>query len=199
MRPSIAVPHRRLRASVLFGAVFGAVLGPSHAASAQPAARIAGDWRLDADASDVVARAIDRTVQPMNFVVRMVARRRLTALNPAFPSLRLVPQAGDSLGITWGAGLEARVLPGSAPAPYRDAAGERMTVRVVLGPSPDWLMEETYVTDDGTRTNRWALRPDGALSVDVTVVGPRLTRALTYRLVYRRAGAAWGTASGTAS
>lgn len=186
--------HGRLRVRKLLAAasaaVWAAALGPVHTVSAQVALPLAGEWRLDADASDVVARAIDQTVQPMNFVVRMVARRRLTALNPAFPSLRLAQRAGDTLGITWGAGVEARVVPGSAPAPYQDLAGERMTVRAILGTGAAWQLEETYVTGDGTRTNRWVLRPDGTLGVDVTVVGPRLTRALTYRLVYRRAGAA---------
>jgi len=152
-----------------------------------PALLLAGSqWQLEPAMSDKIAEAIDETVSPMNFVVRVVARRRLAALNPTFSMVRTVPRAGDTLGIQWGSNPEARALPGGGSAPYVDEQGERMTVHITTANTDEpWALEEVYVTKDGTRTNRWTVRRDGMLEVQVQVVGPRLPRPLTYRLRYR--------------
>jgi hypothetical protein len=183
-RPMRRVP--RLLPSLLFAplALSSAAELPSRA---QPVDPLAGSWTLDANASDDIGEAIEKTVAPLNFVVRPIARRRLAAVNAPFASVRL-ERAGSDVTITWMGGRPARATVNGPAVPYRDARGEAMTFRV--RESPAGALSEQYDTEDGVRTNTWTLDDTSTLSVRIEVRGARLKRPLTYRLVYvRPAGA----------
>lgn len=157
------------------------------ATGSAPVERLAGRWVLDSAASDDIPAAIERTVAPMNFVTRPIARSRLRTVNRAAPVVELRLRQ-DTVETVWAGGPPARARLGGPPAPYRDRRGEDMSYRAsaragAAGPE----FSETYQPGDGSRTNTWTLSADGrTLTVAVEVRSPQLPDPLRYRVVYRR-------------
>ena len=144
-----------------------------------------GHYTLDAGASDNIQQSIDRTIAPMNVIIRAIARRRLRETNDAYDSVTL-DCAGDRISIQFEHAAPVVVPATGAVIKWTDEDGETFDVSAKLvGRS----IEQVFAASDGVRTNRYTLSADGAsLTMNVAVQAPRLPGPLTYKLVFRRSG-----------
>jgi len=139
-----------------------------------------GAWTLAAapDLGQIIAAA----TEPLNFLVRPIARARLAKLNQPYRTLTLV--RGERTFSVQFDQRPALVMPadGSAVAWTRED-GE--TFRIAARMEQDALVQ-TFQAADGTRTN--VFRPDpatGGLTLAVHITSPRLPAPLEYALGYR--------------
>ena len=63
-----------------------------------------GHWKLDAAASDNIENAIEKTIKPMNFFARPIARGKLRRRSVAFPNMTIT-KANDGFRIEHEGGL----------------------------------------------------------------------------------------------
>ncbi len=156
--------------------------------SAPGATAVAGRYRLGISTRQgqhLIDAAIDRSVQGLFFLIRGIARRRLTATNRLSPTLdisfpphriRVVYEAGRFVYETPDDGRGVRVV---------DPSGEEHPVcthRLRGG-----RLYEVFRTDRGSRTNVFEPTADGrGLTMTTTVHSPQLPGDVTYRLPYVR-------------
>lgn len=140
----------------------------------------AGTWTLAAP-GDIPA-AIDRATAPMNFVTRPIARGRLKKLNPAYQRV-VLQEAGGEVRIQFDQRTPMAMPADGRPVAWTREDGEAFQVKVQ--PSAADLVQH-YQGQDGARTNRFQLRPDGTLALSVTVTSGKLPQPLAYTLTYRR-------------
>ena len=142
-----------------------------------------GTWRYAGSAqhgTQIIHRAVDRCVEPENFIVRSVAAGRLRDKNPLV----------RNISINVGGGNARIVFDGSRT--YRTALGAWRThrfdgdsVRVQIREHNGSIVQ-LFRTDSGTRRNVYRRMPNGQMRVEVTVQANSLERDMTYRLLYRR-------------
>lgn len=141
---------------------------------------LSGTWTL-ATAPDL-AKAIEATVAPMNFVVRPIARSRLAKTNTAYATLRIEQEATEIIIQTDQRAPQHMPADGQ-PVVWTREDGEKFVISVRR--NQDDLVQ-TFKAKDGERTNVYHLDPaTRTLTLSVTVTSPRLPRPLTYALVYR--------------
>jgi len=138
-----------------------------------------GTWKL-ANAPDIAA-AIDKCTADMSFITRPIARSRLKKLNPAYAQLSI------TRGTEWVVQFEARSpvrmpLDGRAVAWTRED-GEKFMVSAKT--SGDGLSIH-YQGEDGARTNVFKVEGGKALRMEVTVQSAKLSKPLTYTMVYSK-------------
>lgn len=152
-----------------------------------PLDRFTGRYVLDSAASEPVPEAIERTVAPMNMIVRSVARRRLARLNQPKPRLEIAVTSA-AVDFRYPGEPVVRLTRANTATEWRNAEGEEMRVQLLASdPSGEPALREQYDTKDGRRINEYRLDANAArLRVRVTVTGPRLSIPLTYALAYRR-------------
>jgi len=144
---------------------------------------LAGHYRLDAKASDNVTAAIESQTASMNFITRPVARGRLKKTNPAYDSVAIAFTAAN-ISIA----LDQRkpiVFPANGTAvKWTREDGEKFDVS---GKVTNGVLTQTFVAEDGRRTNLYSLSSDGkTMTMNVKVESPRLPKPVTYKLVYHR-------------
>ena len=163
------------------------IAAPCARATAQdPLLGFSGRYELDSASSDPVAAAIERTVAPMNIVVRTVARIRLTRLNRPWPRFDIAVNRAF-VELRYPGEPVVRLSRSNSAIDWQNADGETMRVQLLAEEaSAEPSLSEQYDTKDGRRINEYRLDPrTGRLRVRVTVTGPRLTIPLTYTLIYR--------------
>ena len=143
----------------------------------------AGNYRIDAKASDNVGNAIEKQTASMNFITRPIARGRLKKTNPAYDSIGIAFPA-NNISITLDQ-RKAIVFPASGAAvKWTREDGETFDLS---GHVANGVLTQTFVAEDGRRTNTYTLSPDGkTLTLNVKVESPRLPKPVTYKLVYHR-------------
>jgi hypothetical protein len=162
-------------------AILALVAVPAHAA-AQSAA-FTGTFVLAPEASDNIDKAIERSVEKMNFIKRPIARGRLKKTNPAYNTVSIAHTASEMRIAT---DTDAPIVTPSdgTTVQWKRDDGE------VFGVSTEWhsgKLEQTFKAGDGQRVNVYSLSEDGdTLTLDVTVSSPQLPQPVVYRLVYRR-------------
>jgi hypothetical protein len=147
--------------------------------------RFAGLYRYAGTAAEQKARldAIDRSVGTLFFVVRGMARAKVTDRTRIMPTCKFEFSGGNIRSTV--PGLAVAVSPETgAPAPYRvdDDA-------IVLSQRFDGqrLIQTFRADEGGTRTNEFVLSPDGAvLTMNATLSSPKLSIPVVYTLTYRR-------------
>ena len=133
-----------------------------------------------------VARAIDRSVRPFFFLVRVIARGKLEDRTRIAPEVMFhfegdrirsrIPGAPDAVSPASGAPVDYTVL------------GE--TVKLSHRREPGRLVE-TFAGAEGTRTNVVVPSPDGArFTMHVTISSPKLSVPVRFALDYARAATA---------
>ena len=141
-------------------------------------------YTLAPDSSDDIKAAIDVTVSPMNFIVRGIARGRLTKVNPLPHSLRL-RLAADTVSVAFDNGDPVVTPSDGAVVPWYNALAKE-TDKAHVAIAGDTL-RETISASDGDRENAITFGDGGArLHLRVTVTSHRLPKPLTYQLLFRR-------------
>jgi len=140
-----------------------------------------GNYTLDKSRSADVDKAVEATVEQLNFMIRPVARSRLA--KPNTPSPRVCIAVGDRAQIELGARIVSAPLDGQAVS-WSRLDGE--VLQVSIRQSGERLVE-TFQGADGSRRNTFTLLDGGkALAMDVQLESPKLPEPLRYRLVYSR-------------
>ena len=169
----------------------------SDTAHAMPAAMPAGmpaaglyTYTLAPDSSDDIKAAINTTVSPMNFIVRGIARGRLTKVNPLPHSLRL-RLAADTVSVAFDNGDPVVTPSDGAVVPWYNALAKE-TDHAHVAIAADTL-RQTISASDGDRQNAISFGDGGArLHLRVTVTSHRLPKPLVYQLLFRRDSAGRG-------
>ncbi|HWS72679.1 MAG TPA: hypothetical protein VN605_11220 [Thermoanaerobaculia bacterium] len=144
---------------------------------------LAGHYRLDAKASDNVGAAIESQTASMNFITRPIARGRLKKTNPAYETIGIAfPTNNISVALDQ---RKPIVFPASGTAvKWTREDGEKFDLS---GHVTNGVLTQTFVAEDGRRTNTYTLSPDGKMmTLNVKVESPRLPKPVTYKLVYHR-------------
>ncbi len=141
-------------------------------------------YTLMPDSSGNVKAAIDKTVADMNFIVRPIARGRLTKINPV-PQRVSIRLGKDTVSASFDDGnpvitpLSGDTVPWSNPLTHE-------TDHAHASVSGD-TVRQTIAAPDGQRVNAFIFSPTGdRLHLVVTVTSHRLPRPLVYELLFRR-------------
>jgi hypothetical protein len=133
--------------------------------------------------SDDIHTAIERAIAHMNFIVRPIARRRLTRANRPSPMLTFAVRS-DTLVVTF-EGLNPVITPlnGDTVRWRRGATGETYTVHIAQAGD---TLRQTIATDDGLRENAFLFLEGGTVvEMRVTLIAQRLPTPLHYTEVFR--------------
>ena len=148
-------------------------------------ARYAGSYRYAGSAAEqkMRAEAIDRSVETFFFVVRGMARARLTDRTRIMPTCKFEFGGGNIRSTVPGHAVAVSPENG-APAPYRVDDDAIVLSQRFEGQR---LVQVFRADEGGTRTNEFTLSPDGTLLVmKATLSSPKLSIPVIYTLTYRR-------------
>lgn len=148
-------------------------------------ADFAGSWRLDrARSADPVA-AIEAFVAHVDSADKAPVRDRLREVCASSTELAISLEQ-DLLRIA-GDGSQGHLAPvDGSETDLTAAIGEPMKRRLGLDAG---TLVESYLAEDGSRTDRYGLSSDGkTLFVDVSVIGGIMPVPVTFRLVYAHQG-----------
>lgn len=141
-------------------------------------------YTLAPDSSDDIKAAINTTVSPMNFIIRGIARGRLTKVNPLPHTLRL-RLAADTVSVAFDNGDPVVTPSDGAVVPWYNALAKE-TDKAHVAIAADTL-RQTISASDGDRENAISFGDGGArLQLRVTVTSHRLPKPLVYQLLFRR-------------
>lgn len=144
--------------------------------------RFKGVWTLNAEASDDLTAAIEKTIATMNFIARPIARTKLRARNVAFPKIDITAEDGG-LRVSHQGGMNVKYSAVSQPVHVKAPDGTDAVTR--LSATPTLIL--TYESESGTREDRYELSPEGnTLTLSIRMTSSRLPQPLLYQLVYRR-------------
>lgn len=163
-------------------------LGPAPAQK-PVATGIEGTYVLnDPAAETTVKKAIDAAVKGMGWFAGRIAKARLEKTNLP-PYQRIIIRVGaqvSDVSITTD-NREPIVTPADgAPIdwPREDKEKLKVSTTLTLNVGP---LKQTFKSEDGERVNTYTVSADGkSLTMQVVVSSPRLPRAVTYTLAYRR-------------
>jgi hypothetical protein len=159
-----------------------AVVTPTGATALPPTGSY--PYILAADSSDDVRSAVNRTVEPMSFITRPIARGRLNATNPTPQDVK-VQITGDTLSVGFDGGTPVVTPLDGVTVPWQSSlthetyqahatvVGDTVSQHIA---APDGIRQNAYIFIDGG--NRLRLR--------VTVTSHRLPGPLVYDLLFRR-------------
>ena len=144
-----------------------------------------GAWIAEGSSQTTIDRAISSYGSRLDSSTRVMVQQRLKSTNQ--PTLHLAIAALDSgrkvaIGYEDSPGM-ATSIDGS-PLVSKGRSGEEFQMRVVMKAG---VLVESYEAEDGTRTNRYSLSPDGkAMSMEVKVESPYMPEPLGYRVGFTR-------------
>jgi hypothetical protein len=168
----------RMRRFLLPAFALVALATPAFAATG-----VAGSYAYDAAASDNVETAIQKAIEPMNPIVRLVAKGRLEKTNQPYKHVAIKTDGGK-LSVTTDGRAPIVVGNGASIKWTRPEDGEKLDVSMSLSGS---TLTESFTSPDGKRVNVFSPSADGKkLTMAVTVTSPKLPKPLTYRLTYKR-------------
>ena len=154
-------------------------------AAAAQEATLRGTFVINRQASDDVNRAIDTAVARMSFVTRPTMRGRLRKTNAPYGRV-VIDYDQRTVSITTDRRRPMESPANGTPVKWTREDGER------FGLSTEWEGGRLVQTFKGEgkeqRTNTFTVSPDGrTLTLGVAVNSPKLSKPLTYKLVYTRA------------
>jgi putative oxidoreductase len=156
---------------------------PKPATSLPPAGSYS--YIIAADSSDDVRNAVNRTVEPMSFITRPIARGRLNATNPTPQDVK-VTVVGDTLGVAFDGGTPVVTPLDGATVPWQSSLTHE-TYQVHAMVQGD-TVSQLIAAPDGVRQNAYLFSGGGErLRLRVTVTSHRLPGPLVYDLLFRRA------------
>lgn len=139
---------------------------------------------LAPDSSDDIREAVNRTVEPMGFIKRPIARGRLNTLNPTPQRVRVIVRA-NQLGVAFDGGDPIVTPLDGMPVPWNNAlTHETYQARITMAGD---TVAQVIAAPDGVRQNAYLFSDGGSrLRLAVTVTSQRLPGPLVYRLLFRR-------------
>jgi hypothetical protein len=153
------------------------------ASPAFAAAGVAGSYSYVAADSDDVDKAIEKAIEPMNFIVRAVAKGRLQGTNHPYKTVTISSE-GDKISITTDGRAPIVGANGATFKWTRPEDGEKLDVMLKLAGNK---LEESFTSPDGKRVNVFETSADGKkMSMHVTVTSGKLPKPMTYKLGYKR-------------
>jgi hypothetical protein len=157
-------------------------VAPPHAPTLPPPGSY--DYLLAPDSSDDVRGAVNRTVEPMSFITRPIARGRLNATNPT-PQHVQVSVVADTLAVAFDGGTPVVTPLGGATVPWQSSLTHE-TYQVHATVEGDTVSQH-IAAPDGIRQNAYLFMDSGQrLRLRVTVTSHRLPGPLVYDLLFRR-------------
>lgn len=144
------------------------------------AAQTAGTWHLIAEPN--LTEIIEKATQPMNFLIRPIARGRLKKTNGAYQQIQIA-RTPTEITIRYDQ-REPQHMPVDGQAVnWKREDGE--TFLISARTQQDDLVQ-TYKAEDGERTNLFHFDPrTRTLNLLVTVKSRKLPNPLTYTLSYK--------------
>lgn len=147
--------------------------------------RFSATWRMvqtRAQARTVVDEAIEQAVDAMNFFFRGIARSRLREGTPIHDRIEL--EVHDDLVTVRFGGTDGYTTHLGRTEERTNPDGVRM--RVTQRFRPNGQLEQSFVTDQGTRWYVYTLLRDGRLRVATTTDSPHMPQPMSFLLDYRR-------------
>ena len=142
-----------------------------------------GTFTLNRQQSDDVNRAIETAVARMSFVTRPIARGRLRRTNQPYNRV-VVNYTTSQVSTTFDQRRAIESPANGQPVKWTREDGEKFDLS---GHVTNGVLTQTFVAEDGRRTNTYTLSPDGkTLTLNVRVESPRLPKPVMYKLVYHR-------------
>jgi hypothetical protein len=152
------------------------------AAAQQPA--IEGVYTFDATASDDIKAAINAAVSNMNFIVKPIARSRLTKTNPAYQRISITRE-GTEIVVAFDTRKPVRMPADGTSIKWTREDGEKFDVKVAR---QDTQLTQTFVAEDGQRVNDFRLEADpNMMTLHITLTSEKLDKPMVYKLAYKRA------------
>ena len=169
---------------VAFAIMLVAAVGYPGRAVAQ-APNLAGNYTLDAGASQSIKAAVDKVAEQMSFLIRGIVKDRLMAANPSVNTVAIV-LAGNDATITWNGSMTVKTTTDGTPVDWTAPDGEKGKLSTVwAGP----VLKRTLASGNGQRANAYSLDPSGkVLTLEVTISSSQLPAPVNYKLVFRRNG-----------
>jgi putative oxidoreductase len=159
-----------------------AIVTPTGATKLPPAGSYT--YILAADSSDDVRGAVNRTVEPMSFITRPIARGRLNATNPTPQDVK-VDILGDTLSVGFDGGTPVVTPLDGATVPWQSSLTHE-TYQCHATVQGD-TVSQSITAPDGVRQNSYLFIDGGnRLRLRVTVTSHRLPGPLVYDLLFRR-------------
>ena len=162
-------------------------LGQDEGGAAAPAeagvSRFAGTWSYSGShdhGTQIISRAVDRTVDPMNIFVRAIAAGRLRGKNPLVSRI-VIAVDGENIRVEFDGNRTYRAALGQ----WRRHSFDGETINVQFRYTGGALVQ-LFRTDGGSRRNVYRIMPDGRLRLEVTVQSDQLPSDMHYQLLYRR-------------
>lgn len=142
-----------------------------------------GVYAIDAARSESIDAAIDRSIADMSFVVRPIARSRISKTNPRYERIAL-SRTDTTVSVQFDARKPIDMPADGHAVQWQREDGEKLDV------SAQWSTTKLlmhFKAEDGERVNTFVLEPDGTLKLEVKITSERLPIPVTYVLAYRRA------------
>jgi hypothetical protein len=156
------------------------------AAARAEAPTLEGTYTFDPSISDNVDAAIEAAVSPMNFLIRPIARSRLKKTNPIYRRI-VIARNADEIVVMPDDRKPVRSPSDGSTIEWIREDGEKFRVRA------DWrdsTLSQTFIAEDGQRTNEFSLDAGGAaMQLKVTITSERLNKPMTYKMGFRRSAA----------
>lgn len=144
---------------------------------------IEGVYAFDAATSEDIKGAINSVTSKMNFIVKGVARSRLTKTNPAYQRIAIAKE-GNEIVVTLDTRKPIRMPADGSSIKWTREDGEKFNLTAAW---QDTQLTQTYVAEDGQRVNDFSLGTDGStMTLAVTVSSEQLPRPMQYKLGYKR-------------
>lgn len=145
-----------------------------------------GTFTLIPEQSDDVNQAIQSTVAQLNFLIRPIARGRLTKTNKPYQKV-ILGLTENEISIVTDLRAPIRTKPEGTPIKWTREDGEIFDVSTVWDGT---TLKQTFAAEDGQRVNEYRASEDGlGMTLQVTVSSSKLKEPLRYRLAYKRAAA----------
>lgn len=145
-----------------------------------------GTFTLIPEQSDDVNQAIQSTVAQLNFLIRPIARGRLTKTNKPYQKV-ILGLTENEISIVTDLRAPIRTKPEGTPIKWTREDGEIFDVSTVWDGT---TLKQTFAAEDGQRVNEYRANEDGqGMTLQVTVSSSKLKEPLRYRLAYKRVAA----------
>lgn len=142
-----------------------------------------GTFTFNRTGSDNVETAIEKAVEDMNFIVRPIAKSRLSKTNQPYQRV-VISYTPTTVSITTDKRAAIQTPSNGTSIKWTREDDE------VFNVSTEWKsgkLQQIFKAEDGARSNLFSISPDGkVLTLEVTITSPKLPQPLKYKLLFNR-------------